>query len=94
MHTVTKEKSDTAELLSKVEHLEDTLKVMSERVMALEKRLQSIDIQSSQLLLLIKVDYLQNSDEDAQSSFYDTLLEFTSSGIKIKVGFGDPLLVS
>ena len=47
MHTATKEKSDTAKLLSKVEHLEANIKVMSERVMALEEKLQNIDIESN-----------------------------------------------
>ena len=32
------------EALSKIEHLEATIKVMSERVMALEEKLQNIDI--------------------------------------------------
>lgn len=43
---------------------------------------------------ILQVNFVQNSDEALQSSFYNKLLEFSPAGIKIKVGFGDPLLVS
>lgn len=43
---------------------------------------------------ILQVIYVQNSEEALQSSFYNSLLEFTPAGIKIKIGFGDPLLVS
>ena len=61
-----KKKSDTAELLSKVEHLENTVIVMSDRVMALEERLQNIDIQSnpscSQTFKCDQCDYKASKD--------------------------------
>ena len=43
---------------------------------------------------ILQVIFVQNSEEALQSSFYNKLLEFSPAGIKIKIGFGDPLLVS
>ena len=45
-HTVTKEKSDIAALLVKVDHLENNLKVMSEKLVALEEKIQNINSES------------------------------------------------
>ena len=51
LHTITEEKSDTAKLLSKVDHLEDTLKVMSKKVLALEEKLEIMNIESNPSLI-------------------------------------------
>ena len=44
--TVIKEKSDIDALLVKVDHLENKLKVMSEKLVALEEKIQNINSES------------------------------------------------
>ena len=46
LHTITKEESDTAALLIKVAHLEDTLKVMDEKLKALEEIIEKLNSES------------------------------------------------
>ena len=45
-HTVTTEQSDIGALLVKVDHLENNLKVMSDKVIALEEKIQNINSES------------------------------------------------
>ena len=43
---------------------------------------------------MLQVEFEKNSEENDQESFGYKLISFDSSGLQIKIGFSDPLLVS
>ena len=47
-----------------------------------------------ELSSLLRIDFIQNSEEVSQQYFFSNLTDFSETGVTINLNFSDPLLIS